>query len=353
MDWPKHMGFVVSANIIYAASRYTTEVEALATLTDVTKEEITAAVIDGEGNLTEAQLDALDHLGNGNGYYDLGDLLKWLAKYDDDTEGGTLPPSAALFLIFAIPARRGRAVLALAAAALLTACGTDRPAGVASEDDSGYLAVELTAPVGNRDIGLTLDLEGPGIGDLRLPDGLDLLYRTSPQADVVQMVIAGQLPAGAVLHFHVPDRNRLSLYSAEVWQVVAARLRAPQRGRLSRLDRRAKDPLNPAHRPADRLLNCGAGSRGEGADRVSSSGSADAGIPLVAAPGPGLRLPPPQASDTPPPAHSECKPPPPHPPPACAAASSPQRAPAWGSPVPHTGSKPGGAANGRSRPGPR
>ena len=52
------------------------ENDALAVLDGVTPEAAAAALV-GEAALSEAQLDALDRLGNRNGRYDLGDLLSW------------------------------------------------------------------------------------------------------------------------------------------------------------------------------------------------------------------------------------------------------------------------------------
>ena len=54
--------------------------EALARLGDVTPEVATAALFE-EHDLSEAQFEALDLLGNGNGGYDLGDLLSWAARW--------------------------------------------------------------------------------------------------------------------------------------------------------------------------------------------------------------------------------------------------------------------------------
>ena len=55
------------------------ESEALRLLQDVTPDAAAAALFEHEG-LAEAQFDALDLLGNGNGNYDLGDLLSWIAR---------------------------------------------------------------------------------------------------------------------------------------------------------------------------------------------------------------------------------------------------------------------------------
>ncbi len=59
-----------------------------------------AAALMGEGNLSAAQLDALDHLGNRNGSYDLGDLLSWLGlcrRGEVDCGSTPAPVSAPLF----------------------------------------------------------------------------------------------------------------------------------------------------------------------------------------------------------------------------------------------------------------
>ena len=53
--------------------------DALALVDGVTPE-VAAAVLFGEQTLSEAQLAALDRLGNRNGRYDIGDLLSWIAR---------------------------------------------------------------------------------------------------------------------------------------------------------------------------------------------------------------------------------------------------------------------------------
>ena len=55
------------------------EDDALALVAGVTPDEAAQALF-GERRLSEARLDALDLLGNGNGRYDLGDLLSWIER---------------------------------------------------------------------------------------------------------------------------------------------------------------------------------------------------------------------------------------------------------------------------------
>ena len=57
--------------------------------------EASAAALFGEEGLSDAQLEALDRLGNGNGIYDLGDLLSWLARCErgEASCGGTSLPA--------------------------------------------------------------------------------------------------------------------------------------------------------------------------------------------------------------------------------------------------------------------
>ncbi|MDE2677452.1 MAG: hypothetical protein OXI76_06065 [Gemmatimonadota bacterium] len=59
-----------------------------------------AGALMGEGNLSAAQLDAPDHLGNRNGSYDLGDLLSWFdlcPRGELDCGSTPAPPPAPLF----------------------------------------------------------------------------------------------------------------------------------------------------------------------------------------------------------------------------------------------------------------
>ena len=92
-----------------ASSQATNDVAArdtlLALVDHLTPDEASEALF-GERRLSEAQLDALDALGNGNGSYDLGDLIAWIERCrsggascdgaDPASDGGspTAPPAA-------------------------------------------------------------------------------------------------------------------------------------------------------------------------------------------------------------------------------------------------------------------
>ncbi|MDE2979572.1 MAG: cadherin-like beta sandwich domain-containing protein, partial [Gemmatimonadota bacterium] len=87
--------------------------DALALLRGVTPDAASAALF-GEGALSEAQLEALDRLGNRNGRYDLGDMLSWRdrCRMGEAACGQTSSPpgpasSALLFGLAAAGRRRG------------------------------------------------------------------------------------------------------------------------------------------------------------------------------------------------------------------------------------------------------
>ena len=208
----------------------------------VTPDEAAAALF-GERRLSEARLDALDLLGNGNGGYDLGDLLSWIERCrQGEASCGSVPTDpgpvsgAALLAAAAAGRRRNsrrpkrrdsgrrragrpRYALAMLLAATMTWSCTDGsvvgPAAV--EADPGFLTVELTAPVAHRDIGVLLELEGPGIETVRAP-GLEL-YQSSATGRH-QIVVAGSLQAGPLVQFRVPDRGQLPLYRVRVVEVT-------------------------------------------------------------------------------------------------------------------------------------
>ena len=203
MRWDRYQAYIVSANIMGDSSTSyvkMTEADALAILNDVTTAEISAAVFDGEGDLEQVQLDALDYLGNQNGYYDLADLLLWINTHDEaEVEEGEEDPdhSAAFVMLFAIPfvrRRRSRRLFALLAAVTALSCVDER-----SAVDPGAFFLELLAPEANRDIGLLLDLEGPGIEDIRAASGLELPFRYSPANELIQVVVEGPLSPGTLL----------------------------------------------------------------------------------------------------------------------------------------------------------
>ena len=210
-----------------------------------------AAVLFGEAALDPAAVQALDRLGNGNGRYDLGDLLSWIdrCRRGEADRGGTATdsrPAGGAALPAAAqggrtsgrtggappgprrrrPKRRARrrggkggsGLLAMLLAAAVTWSCTDRAVGPAAiVPDPGFLTVELSAPAANRDIGVLGEIEGPGIGTVRAP-GYDLYESESPEPR--RIVVAGPLRAGELLQFEVPDRNQLPLYRVRVVEVT-------------------------------------------------------------------------------------------------------------------------------------
>ena len=223
--------------------------DALALVEGVTPE-VAAAVLFGEQTLGEAQLDALDRLGNGNGRYDLGDLLSWIARCrrgearcgSSSTDSG---PAAAALLGGAVAGgritprrpgrrdsgRRGRAstggirrrarkagqVLAILLAAMTWSCTEGSVAPAPYVPDPGFLTVEWSGPAASRDVGVLLEFEGPTIGAVRAP-GLELYESSAPGPH--RIVVAGVLRPGPLVQFRVPDRNRFALYSVRVVEVT-------------------------------------------------------------------------------------------------------------------------------------
>ena len=238
---------VVSATIPETSSYRNPIADALARAHGLTPDDAAAALL-GEWIPSYDLLAALDVLGNRNGNYDLGDLLSWIdrcrtgeaecggSSTDSGPAGRAALPGAALGggtssrkrdrapgrrahrPVRRVRRRRSRTgcgLMAMLAATLTWSCtGTDQ---TMAEPDPGFLTVELTAPAANRDIGVVLELEGPGIGDVRAP-GLELYESSAPEQH--QIVVAGSLRAGQLVQFHVPDRNQLSLYQVRIRQVA-------------------------------------------------------------------------------------------------------------------------------------
>ncbi len=232
--------------------------DAVALLGGVTPDAVSAALF-GEGGLSEAQLDALDRLGNRNGRYDLGDMLSWTerCRRGEARCGGTStdpgPASSALLFGAATAGRRGtsgrsgrrrskrrrvlgtaRRVAVLLAAVTTWSCtadlvgppaagpdpgapGVERLVPATAPRGPGFLTVEWTAPAAGRAVGVLLELEGPGIAAVQAP-GLELYQ--SAAAGRHQIVVAGDLGAGPLLQFRVPDRGRLAEYRVRVVQVT-------------------------------------------------------------------------------------------------------------------------------------
>ena len=228
--------------------------DALALVDGVTPE-VAAAVLLGEQTLSEAQLAALDRLGNRNGRYDIGDLLSWIARCrrgearcgSPSTDSGAA--SAAMLGAAAaghrrIPRRRPRRrdsgrrgrcrgrssmggirhrarvagyALAMLLAAMTWSCTEGSVGPVAATPDPGFLTVEWSGPATHRDVGVLLELEGPTIDDVRAP-GLELYESSAPGPH--RIVVAGVLRPGALVQFRVPDRNQFALYRVRVLQVT-------------------------------------------------------------------------------------------------------------------------------------
>ena len=215
-----------------------------------------AAALFGERPLSEARRTALDRLGNRNGRYDLGDLLSWIercrrgATRCGGTPAGPGPASGAALVGAAAAGRWGNsgprtrrdtrrrrrqgsagwALAMLFAAATIWSCTSD-PMGPPTAERTpgppivaatapqgpGFLTVEFAPPSGHRDIGVLLELEGSGIETVHAP-GLELYQ--SETSGPRQVIVAGPLRAGALLQFHVPDRDQLSMYRVRVLEVV-------------------------------------------------------------------------------------------------------------------------------------
>ena len=225
--------------------------EALAAAAGVTPDDATAALF-GEVQLSEARLAALDRLGNRNGRYDLGDVLSWIERCQrgearcGTTSGGSGPAAAAALLTGAAaggrgigrrrrrrdPGRPGRsprtrrragmgryALAVLLAAAMTWSCTggdlTGPPAAAVA--DPGFLAVEWSGTAASADIGVLIEVEGPGIEAVRAP-GYELYQSGAPGPR--QIVVAGSLRAGPLVQFRVPDRNQLALYRVRVVEVT-------------------------------------------------------------------------------------------------------------------------------------
>ena len=205
------------------------EAAALILLEGVTPEAAAAALF-GEQELSEARLDALDRLGNGNGRYDLGDLLSWIERCrQGEASCGAVSrdalPGAAMPIAGA--ARQGRRTrhrrrkssgnrplrrrsgptwfgLVLLLAATMTWACADDVVQPPTEPNPGYLTVWLTVPPDVRDGGAMLLVEGPGIDSLQAP-GFDL-YESGGTSSR-QIIVAGALSTGPVVQFRVPDRT--------------------------------------------------------------------------------------------------------------------------------------------------
>ncbi len=225
-----------------------------------------AAALWEDGDMSEDRRAALDSLGNGNGSYDLGDLLAWMNRCrrgegPGPAADGAEPPSPPPALPASRreggasrrrrgargPARRRRFPGPPAAgsrtqrsgwlrtallAALVSAwgCGdgivgprADAPrhdGPIAAVVDAGPLHVRLTAPAGARDIGAMLVVEGPAIDSVQAP-GLEIFETDDSSSTRREIVIAGALaPDAPVLRIWVPHRGDEARYRVSLLQVA-------------------------------------------------------------------------------------------------------------------------------------
>ncbi len=221
--------------------------------------EAAAAALFGEHDLSEAQLAALDMLGNGNGHYDLGDLLSWVAlcrsgeaNCEQTSFPDTDPLPGAVGGMVAVSRRRRsghkrqgspghrisrssrirQAFIRYGAVFLLSnilfsGCVDDD--GLVdprtAQPDPGYLTVQLVAPPGTRDIGAMLLVEGPDIDSVKVPDTVqssDFEVFQFGTDSSRQIIVSGGLSSGPLLHFRVPDRGRHAEYRMRLLQVAGA-----------------------------------------------------------------------------------------------------------------------------------
>jgi hypothetical protein len=105
----------------------------------------------------------------------------------------------------------------LLAATMTWSCTDDAGGPVAIAPDPGFLTVELTAPAANGDIGVLLELKGPGIETVRAP-GFELYESAAPDRHLI--VVAGPLSSGPLLQFRVPDRHLRAQYQVRIVEVA-------------------------------------------------------------------------------------------------------------------------------------
>ncbi len=226
--------------------------------------EAAAAALFGEHDLSEAQLGALDLLGNGNGRYDLGDLVSWIARCErgEASCGKTtsaapksVPGTAAALAaggqsgrtghrrrrrhtaVAGAAARNARAraskrrvlrrsgpilygLALLLATTLAWGCADDVVQPPDLQPDPGVLTLQLTVPPGARDIGAMLVVEGPGIDSVSAP-GLELFQSDASSSARREIIVAGALSSGPLLEVRVPDRWKRDRYRVRLLQVVA------------------------------------------------------------------------------------------------------------------------------------
>ena len=253
-----------SATVKGPAARYARLCSALGIGEEMTRTSMVAALWE-DGDVSDDRLAALDSLGNGNGGYDLGDMLAWAARCRGGEASGPAagsgPPSPPPALPASrpaggasrrrkgarSPARHRRTVpdppatgsatrrsgwlrtALLAAVISVWGCGdgivdprNDAPrydGANAAVVDPGPLHVRLTAPAQARDIGAMLVVEGPAIDSLQAP-GLEMFETEESSSTRREVIIAGGLPDGPLLQVWVPHRGDEARYRVRLLQVA-------------------------------------------------------------------------------------------------------------------------------------
>ena len=111
--------------------------------------------------------------------------------------------------------------LAIAGIFAATACNHDRPVSVSPPPPGGTpgtLTVTLTTP--NSDDGaIMFELRGPHIGALAAPSGGWRVYADTSDASI-RVVVAGNVVAGGLLTFPVPEVAQVGSYTATLLDVA-------------------------------------------------------------------------------------------------------------------------------------
>ncbi len=111
--------------------------------------------------------------------------------------------------------------LALSAVVMLASCGEELPPGPPPPPSGpGFLRVLLQTPRSN-DGALLITLSGGPLDSLRVSQ--TTLLTAPPGVNEQQLIIAGDVRAGVVLRFWVPERANVANYRAVLDQVATRR----------------------------------------------------------------------------------------------------------------------------------
>jgi hypothetical protein len=123
-------------------------------------------------------------------------------------------------------------VLVAGVVAVLGGCSEKSKPTSPPEPQPGVLTVRLTTP-SSDDGALLLRLAGVGpIGEISLPSGSAYVVHARGQGSTVHVAVFGQIGAGDLVQFSVPDVTKASGYSATLLEVAdrANALRASTQG---------------------------------------------------------------------------------------------------------------------------